>query len=94
MGLPAAYSGGVSSPGFLRHRALGLALLGLALVLFAFGVRADPATDPLSAQVKQWAQAQAQGGPTRPGARVDVEVGSLDPRLRLAPSLVRASRCP
>lgn len=67
----------------LRHRALG-ALAALAVAVPA--VAAEPQIDAeLGATLQRWTLERAhQAGPLA-GARVEVQLGQLDPRLRLAP---------
>lgn len=75
-------------PHFPRHRlrpALGLSLLCLAATL-ALPARAQDQTPELGAISQRWlnqALTQAQGGALP--LRMEVSVGQLDPRLRLAP---------
>ncbi len=64
---------------------LRLLVLCLALLLAAGPVRAAPPADPLAAQVQAWARAQLPDSSALPGARLEIKVGQLDPRLRLAP---------
>ena len=62
------------------------ALLALALTLASGAVRAQADGDlaGIGAQVEQLAKESA-GRAGLAGARIEVEVGSLDPRLKLAP---------
>lgn len=67
-----------------------LPALGLACAASAWAQSSAPAAAPLDpallARVRELAQQAAQAGVAElPGARVQVELGTLDPRLRLAP---------
>ena len=71
---------------FLHH----LLALGLASAASAWAQSSAPAAAPLDpallARVREMAQQAAQAGAAElPGARVQVELGTLDARLRLAP---------
>lgn len=79
--LPCAYSGHMDS---FRWRWLFVAqtCTALALALFVTWTHAGDAEAPLAQQVRELALA---GSPRTGGARVEVEVGQLDARLRLAP---------
>lgn len=79
------YSGGVK----IRHplpslcaRAAAL-LAGLATAWPAAAQGLDTAA--LGAELQRWTLARADAAEPRPGARVSVTVGQLDPRLKLAP---------
>jgi flagella basal body P-ring formation protein FlgA len=63
-----------------RLRALPCAIAVLALAA-SFAARAETGGEPWAQQVQQLVGAQH----LPPGARVEVEVGALDPRLKLAP---------
>lgn len=71
-----------TSPTALRRLAARLASLALlAACTLAWSAKADEA--PLAARVRQLAQEAVT--PKEPGVRVEIELGALDPRLKLAP---------
>lgn len=74
------YSDHMHSWAFHRHSWLRLTLLAALFALLAGPVRAGE--DTLQSQVRQFAGASVLQGPDR---RIEVEVGSFDPRLKLAP---------
>lgn len=87
---PAAYSGGVKSCLPLLARLTRLAgLAGVAACLAAplaapvWASEALPAA--LAAELQRWTLDRAGDAQPQAGARVEVELGRLDPRLRLAP---------
>lgn len=77
---PPPYSDHMHSWAFDRHSWLRLAALAVLFVLQASPACA--ADDALQAQLRQFASASVLQSPQR---RVEVEVGSFDPRLKLAP---------
>lgn len=77
---PPPYSDHMHSWAFHWHSWLRLAALAALFALLAGPVRAGD--DALQNQVRQFAGASVLQGPDR---RIEVEVGSFDPRLKLAP---------
>lgn len=81
------YSGGVKNrPPLPSWRAAALAVLA-ALALPAQSQVPAQAIDStaLAAELQRWTLARADAAEPRPGARVTVTLGQLDPRLKLAP---------
>ena len=68
-------------------RGLLLALAGAALLLLGGGARAQAQEPDYAALALKWARSAAQAAQTDPAARLrlDVSVGALDSRLKLAP---------
>lgn len=69
-----------------RRRTAFAAVPALALAaLLTLPAAAEPLDRALATQLHQWAHEQAQAAPAQAGLRVELSVGQLDPRLRLAP---------
>jgi flagella basal body P-ring formation protein FlgA len=65
---------------------LAALLIGLSIAARAQAAAAVPVDEALTAQVRALAQKAAEAATANvPGTRVAIEVGSLDPRLKLAP---------
>jgi flagella basal body P-ring formation protein FlgA len=81
-GGPIRRSGGAGGPysGGVKIRPLPL-LFALA----AGAATAQPLDAELGASLQRWTLDRAGAAEPRPGARVEVELGQLDPRLKLAP---------
>jgi flagella basal body P-ring formation protein FlgA len=80
---PARRPPAVRASGFVSGLALALAAAAAGATPPA---QADPLGDPLRAQIQAHLQQAAQSHPGLPaGARIEVELGRVDPRLRLAP---------
>jgi flagella basal body P-ring formation protein FlgA len=59
--------------------------LAALLLAGASVVQAEPLAAPLAADLQRWTQDRADAAGPRANARVQVELGTLDPRLKLAP---------